>query len=129
MGDGIARRFIDALGRLERRRELEPMVGLFADDAGVGNVLVTEGETGPSGTREFWARYRGSFDALRSEFRNVIEADGRAALEWTTTGDANGKEVFYDGVSLLEIEDGKVSRFRAYFDPSDLGEQVTDAVG
>jgi ketosteroid isomerase-like protein len=47
-------------------------------------------------------------------------------LEWTTSGDANGKDVSYDGVSLLEIEGGKVSRFRAYFDPRTVTEQVVD---
>jgi ketosteroid isomerase-like protein len=44
--------------------------------------------------------------------------------EWNTSGDANSNDVSYDGVSLLEIEDGKVSRFRAYFDPRTINEQV-----
>jgi ketosteroid isomerase-like protein len=64
---------------------------------------------------------------MKSEFRTVFADDeGHAALEWTTSADANGKEVSYDGVSLLEIEDGKVSRFRAYFDPRTVTEQVVD---
>jgi len=29
-------------------------------------------------------------------------------------------------VSILEIEDGKVGRFRAYFDPRDLTRQIVD---
>ena len=45
-------------------------------------------------------------------------------VEWKTSGDANSNDVSYDGVSLLEIEDGKVSRFRAYFDPRTINEQV-----
>jgi len=62
---------------------------------------------------------------MKSEFRNVFADDGgHAALEWNTSGDANGRDVSYDGVSLLEIEDGKVSRFRAYFDPRTVNEQV-----
>jgi ketosteroid isomerase-like protein len=64
---------------------------------------------------------------MKSKFRNVFADDaGNAALEWNTSGDANGKDVSYDGVSLLEIEDGKVSRFRAYFDPRAVSEQVVN---
>jgi ketosteroid isomerase-like protein len=64
---------------------------------------------------------------MRSEFRNIFADDaGHAALEWNTSGDANGNDVSYDGVSLLEVEDGKVSRFRAYFDLRTVNEQVVD---
>ena len=77
--------------------------------------------------REFWTSYRDTFGEMRSEFRNVFADDaGHAALEWNTSGDANGNDVSYDGVSLLEIENGKVSRFRAYFDPRTINEQVVD---
>src|SRR3712207_8875213 len=43
------------------------------------------------GLREFWTSYRDTFGNMKSEFRNVFADDaGHAALEWTTTGDANG---------------------------------------
>ena len=62
---------------------------------------------------------------MKSEFRNVFADDGgHAALEWTTEGTSNGVTVSYDGVSILEIEDDKVSRFRAYFDPRRLTQQL-----
>jgi uncharacterized protein YbjQ (UPF0145 family) len=41
-------------------------------------------------------------------------------------GTSNGDSVSYDGVSILEIEGGKVRRFMAYFDPRDLTPQVVD---
>jgi|ERR687894_685059 hypothetical protein len=37
-----------------------------------------------------------------------------AALEWTAEGTSDGDTVSYDGVSILEIEDGKVRHFMAY---------------
>ena len=46
------------------------------------------------------------------------------ALEWTTEGTSNGNLVSYDGVSILEIEDGKVRRFMAYFDTRRLTNRV-----
>jgi hypothetical protein len=52
-----------------------------------------------------------------SEFRNVFATEEGAALEWTTQGTSNGEDASYDGVSILEIEGGKVRRFMAYFDP------------
>ena len=58
--------------------------------------------------------------------RNVFATEERAALEWTTEGTSNGEDVSYEGVSLLEIEDGKVRRFVAYFDTRDLTPQVVD---
>jgi hypothetical protein len=41
-------------------------------------------------------------------------------------GTSNGDTVTYDGVSILEIEGDKVSRFMAYFDTRDLTPQVVD---
>jgi predicted ester cyclase len=55
----------------------------------------------------------------------VIVSDGRAALEWTTTGTStHGAPTTYAGVNILEFADGQISRFWAYFDPSDLGRQI-----
>jgi ketosteroid isomerase-like protein len=110
----VADRFVEALRKLEV-------------DCDVGNVAVPRTFSGHDGLREFWKSYRDTFGEMRSEFRNVLADDaGHAALEWNTSDRANGKDVSYDGVSLLEIEDGKVSRFRACFDPCTLSSQVVD---
>ena len=63
---------------------------------------------------------------MRSTFRNILAAEGKAALEWTTEGTSDGEEVSYDGVSILEIEGEKVKRFMAYFDTRRLSRQVAD---
>ena len=117
--------FIEALHALERDRDLEQIVGLFAAESDVGNNVSSREFTGPDGAREFWQMYRETFGDMESSFRNVIESDGRAALEWTTTGtSAEGAPISYSGVSILEMENGQITRFRAYFDPSDLGHQI-----
>jgi ketosteroid isomerase-like protein len=62
---------------------------------------------------------------VTSTFRNVIVSDGRAALEWTTTGTSSaGDPIAYEGVSILEMADAKITRFRTYFDAHDLGRQM-----
>ncbi len=130
MSEQIAEKFIAALDKLEAARELESMVEMFADNCEVGNVLSPDKFHGHEGAREFWgAKYRDTFGEVRSTFRNVFATDNRAALEWTTEGTAsNGTPVRYDGVSILEIEGGRITRFCAYFDPVSLGRQVSETI-
>jgi predicted ester cyclase len=117
--------FISALTTLERDREIDQIAALFGSESEIGNIVSPRQFSGPDGAREFWQAYRETFDEVGSEFRNVIESDGRAALEWTTTGtNVEGAPISYAGVSILEFADGHISRFWAYFDPSDLGRQL-----
>ena len=123
----VADRFVEALRKLEEDRDVEGLVEIHTEDCDVGNVAVPKTFSGHEGLREFWTGYRDTFGEMRSEFRNVFADEaGHAALEWNTSGEANGKDVSYDGVSLLEIDDGKVNRFRAYFDPRSVSGQVVD---
>ena len=130
MSEQIAHRFIKALDHLESDRDTDPIVATFAEDCDVGNVLAPEQFHGLDGARKFWTEYREAFADVRSSFRNVVATDGRAALEWTTEGTSPAGEPFrYDGVSILEIEDDRVTRFRAYFDPASLGRQLQKPEG
>ncbi|MDQ4062789.1 MAG: nuclear transport factor 2 family protein [Actinomycetota bacterium] len=125
MSKQVADKFVEALWRLEEDRDVEELVEIHTEDCTTGNVAVRQTFNGHDGLREFWTNYRNTFDDMKSEFHNVFaDGDGHAALEWTTEGSANGNTVSYQGVSILEIEDGKVKRFMAYFDPRSLTEQV-----
>ena len=127
MSQEVADRFVEALWKLEQDRDVEALVEIHTEDCDVGNVAVPRTFSGHDGLREFWTSYRDTFGDMKSEFRNVFaDEEGHAALEWNTTGNANGNEISYDGVSVLEIVDGKVTRFRAYFDPRTVNEQVVD---
>jgi steroid delta-isomerase-like uncharacterized protein len=122
----VADNFVEALRKLEEDRDVETLVGIHAEDCEVGNVAVSETFRGHDGLREFWIEYRKTFDEMKSTFRNVFATEEGAALEWTTEGTSNGDTVSYDGVSILEIKDGKVRRFMAYFDTRDLTPQIVD---
>ncbi|MDQ2687971.1 MAG: nuclear transport factor 2 family protein [Armatimonadota bacterium] len=125
MSEQIADTFIEALRALERNNDLEPMAAVYTDKAAIGNVQAPDRFHGPDGARKFWGEYRGAFQTLESTFRNVIAGDGKAALEWTTTGTAfDGASVTYSGVTLLESDGNKLTRSCAYFDPTDLGRQI-----
>lgn len=121
-----AQRFIDALHRLEEQGEVDEMVSMYSEQAELSNPTDDEPHRGPKGARDFWSAYRSSFEEIHSEFRNVCASDQAVMLEWTSRGRlAGGGEVRYDGVSVVEYQDGSVRRFRAYFDPSHLAQQVT----
>ena len=127
MSERLAERFIEALGRLEAERDLETISALFSDESEIGNVVSPEKFHGREGARDFWgSKYRDTFGEVRSTFRNVFATETRAALEWTTEGTAHdGTPVRYDGVSILETDGERVTRFCAYFDAGALGRQLT----
>ena len=125
MAENTAEKFIEALRRLERDRDVETIAGLFTDGAEIHNVMTIDNahQLAPS---EFWTNYRETFGEVNSEFKNKIVSETRAALEWTTTGTNRdgGGEFAYEGVSVLEFEGGKIKRFFAYFNPEKLGTQI-----
>ena len=127
MSEQTANRFIEALRTLETDKDVEPLAALYAEGASVGNVIAPDRFQGPEGARQFWTEYRGTFDRAESKFRSVIASEGRAALEWTTEGTSfEGAPFGYAGVTILEIEGDRITRSKAYFDPSALGRQIKD---
>src|SRR5918998_3146191 len=126
MSQQVADGFVEALRKLEEDRDVESLVRIHAEDCEVGNVAVSETFRGHDGLREFWTEYRKTFGEMKSTFRNVFATEEGAALEWTTEGTSNGDTVTYDGVSILEIDGGKVRRFIAYFDSRALTPQLVD---
>ena len=126
MAKEVADGFVEALRKLEENEDVEALVEIHTEDCEVGNVAVSQTFRGHDGLREFWTNYRKTFGEMKSTFRNIFATEEGAALEWTTEGTSNGEDVSYDGVSILEIEDGKVRRFMAYFDTRDLTPQVVD---
>jgi ketosteroid isomerase-like protein len=121
-----AQRFVDALARLEENGEVEPLLELFNDDAQVSNVASRRTFQGKDGARDFWREYKGMLRQVKSTFRNMIEAGDRVALEWESSGTAhNGAAVDYEGVSIIEWDGERISRFYAYFDPRVLGQELS----
>jgi rubrerythrin/limonene-1,2-epoxide hydrolase len=109
--------FIEALRELEETNDLERMVALFDDAAEISNPMDAAPHHGQEGARRFWRTYRDSFEEIHSDFSRIVESDDAAMLEWTSRGVLRGdRPIDYAGVSVLELRDGKVRRFRTYFD-------------
>jgi len=126
MARAMAERFIDALHRLEDAGDLERIVSLFGDEAELRNPTDERAHRGRNGARHFWESYHQTFGRVHSEFRNVVEAEDLTILEWRSRGETHdGRPLEYEGVTVLEFAaDGQVERFRAYFDPGRLGDQL-----
>jgi steroid delta-isomerase-like uncharacterized protein len=122
----VADGFVEALRKLEEDRDVEALVEIHTEDCEVGNVAVSQTFRGHDGLREFWTEYRKTFGEMKSTFRNVFATEEGAALEWTTEGTSDGDTVSYDGMSILEVEGGKIRRFMAYFDTRALTPQIVD---
>ena len=88
------------------------MEALFADDAELGSVAAVHRFQGKKGARDYWRMYCDNFAHIESEFRNLIETDGRAALRWVSRGETrSGEDFSYEGVTLLEFDGaGRVRR-------------------
>jgi len=120
----IVKSFIGALGEVESGGSVDRIADLFAGDAEIGNVTLVKSGRGVDGAREFWTHYQQTVGTVKSEFRKL--ADGNVvALEWRTTGEAlDGKAVDYEGVSIIETDGEKITRFFAYFDPKRFGLEI-----
>ena len=109
--------FIEALRELEETSDLECMVSLFDESAEISNPMDAAPHHGREGARRFWRTYRDSFEEIHSDFSRIVESGDAAMLEWTSRGVLRGdRPIDYAGVSVLELQGGKVRRFRTYFD-------------
>ena len=128
MTEDTTGKFIEALERLEIARDLEPICELFSEDCDIANVITEDNHHHATDVRSFWQSYRDNFGEVKSTFRNRIVTEKTAALEWMTEGtSADGETEFeYDGVSILEIDGDRITRFHAYFNPNKLGRQIVE---
>lgn len=112
--------FVDALSTLEKDGDTDKIVACFADDAEVFALVDRRRHTGQDGVTSFWAEYRREFDKIESTFSNISVEGNLAVLEWTGKGTVAGddaREISYDGCSILHFnDDGKITRFRTYYD-------------
>jgi hypothetical protein len=116
----LTERFTQALEVLHTGRTGDALVELFREDATLSKLGDTHEARGPDGARDFWDRYRATFDDVEATFSHVVVGDGVAALEWTSTGTLPDGEAFsYAGVSVLDGSDDDtplLTGFRTYYD-------------
>ena len=130
MTQEVAYRFIQALSALEQDGEVEPIVATFAEFCEIGTPVLPEKLHGKERAREFWNGYRTTFRNIRSTFRNIVIGDNSIALEWTAAGvNRFGKDIQYDGVTILDTAGARITHFRTYFDPRMIQELTMQSAG
>ena len=112
--NSTTQRFIDALQETERTRDPEKVSALFAPDAELHSY--TRDQRG-SNAAVFWKEYLDAFQSVQSRFTRVQDEGKAAVLEWESEGALpSGEPIRYEGVTLLEFDGDRVSRFRTYYD-------------
>lgn len=119
---GLAEEFKQSLQTLEQKKDVTVITKFFADDVELKR-LTDEDYHGKDGATKFWKEYLNTFKTQDTTFYNTAETDGTALLEWRSEGELpNGKPFSYRGVSVLEHDGEKVSKFRTYYDSAVFAE-------
>lgn len=123
MASELTERFMRTLQEMEQSGNTRAMVELFHDEAELHRLSGDADATGREGAQKFWQEYLSAFQKIRSRFTNVIENDSSAVLEWVSSAEpATAKPFEYQGVSIIEVENGKVVRFRTYYDTAQFAQ-------
>ncbi len=110
-------RFAEGLQRLERERDPDGLLGLFADEIELLRPEPGSREQGLAGARRFWQAYLDQFQEVRSEFMRVEESGQLGVLVWVSRGQLiDGRDIAQIRVALLVIEDAKIRRVTTYYD-------------
>lgn len=117
MASEMTERFMRALQEMEQSGNVRGMVDLFSEGAELQRMTGDTHNGGRQGTEKFWQEYLATARKIRTRFTNVIEDGSTAVMEWVSRAEPETAEPFeYEGVSIIEVADGKVNRFRTYYD-------------
>ncbi|MGB7450175.1 MAG: nuclear transport factor 2 family protein [Ornithinimicrobium sp.] len=111
-----SQRFADALQSLEQGNS-DHMLEQYADGAELQRPERKHGPGRETDPKTFWEQYRAEFAEISTEFSRITEAGDEGILEWHSTGRlAAGRDIDYQGVSLLTFDGDTVIRFATYYD-------------
>ncbi|AFZ65880.1 nuclear transport factor 2 family protein [Deinococcus peraridilitoris] len=124
MPKDVTDRFMQALQQAEASKDPSPLIELYAEDSSTEN-LATPPLQGREGAQQFWTKYLDVFQDIRSEFFAQADSDTTGVMEWTARGHLkDGKPIEYKGVSIIDVHEGQVKKFRTYYDSAAFVEGV-----
>lgn len=125
--DGTTRRFTDALHTLESSGDTGPMAELFTSDATVQSIDGLPDRTGPDGVSALFTTYLEQFRRISTDFTVVTEGAASSTLEWVSEATAaDGRELSYRGVTIIDVAGGAITGFRTVYDSAALLQRPTD---
>jgi ketosteroid isomerase-like protein len=118
----LADRFMSTLQQLERERDVERLVQLFASDVELKRAPRSAIYRGHDGARSFWSEYLDAFQSIETQFGQLTESPERVVMEWHSVATTKqGRHIEYDGCSIIELAGDRVARFRTYYDAASAG--------
>jgi steroid delta-isomerase len=109
-----------------RAMDADAFANMFAEDGTTFDPVGTPGIAGRDAIREFLQDICKNFKSVGLTEDCVFVAGNGAAVKWTGHGiSANGKEVKFEGVDVIEVnDDGKIQTVRAYWNPAEMMAQL-----
>jgi steroid delta-isomerase-like uncharacterized protein len=121
------------LKRIWNSQDREAIAGVFAADAVFRDMAFAVQKRGLAEIRELmYGTWRGIPD-LHTELTRLIPHGDWVASEWTLTGThtgdfpnlpATGRSISIKGVSITQVQDGKIVSQRDYYDRASFLEQL-----
>ena len=103
--------------------DVEEMLAFFADDAVYHNIPL-QPAVGIDAIREHMSDFYGKLDSgIRPEVHHQLADGPLVMMERTDHFAANGQDVSLPICGVFEIEDGRIKRWREYFDMSRFANQ------
>ena len=127
--EDVVRAYFDALNE----RDYEKVAASFSDDCEFVSVASGTKFTGTHSMLHGLREFTEAFPDWSVEVANIVASGPHVVTEWKTTGTHEGMfrgesptgiRVRRYGCSVAEIEDGRIVRYRDYYDRSTLLEQL-----
>lgn len=111
-----ARRWKETWSRAWRRRDVEAIVALYAEDAVYRALVFREPDLGVAGVRRYLEENFAVEDEIECWFGEPIAGGDRAACEWWATWIEEGQRLTLAGATVLRFDaDGLVLDHRDYW--------------
>ena len=86
-------------------RDIDAVIGLYADDVVYSSEPFREPYRGLTGVREYVSQAFAEEDDIHATFAEPIVGESGAAVAWWATLRENGEEITLAGTSLLRFDD------------------------
>jgi len=118
---GGPREVVEAYWRAEQRRDLDGVLGYYAEDAEL--IVPTMGRlVGHAEIERFYAESIERFPELVVELVSGVTDGTTGAFEWSSVHrDGEGNDYPSRGVNVLEVRDAKFASVHVYYDPTVFG--------
>ena len=114
--EAAARNWRDTWERGWRAKDVEAIVGLYADDVEYRAYVFREPDLGREGVRRYLTENFAVEEELECSFRDPVAAGDPAAVEWWATWIENGERLTLAGTTILRFDaDGLVTDHRDYW--------------